>query len=179
MLDKDRSALVLVDIQGKLATLMHDRENFFSNVNRMVKASRLFQIPILWNEQLPDKLGDTVPEIKSELSELFPLTKKTFSCCGNEKFVQALKETGRNQILLTGMETHICVYQTARDLLRDGYEVHLIADAVSSRFEYNRKLGIDTIKDLGGIISSVEMALFDMAETAEGDEFRELIKIVK
>ena len=179
MLQADKSILVIVDIQGRLATLMYKKDRLFVNVVRMVKASRVLDIPVLWNEQLPDKLGETVPEIKAALTDMSPLVKSTFSCCDNPTFVEQLKATGRKQVLLTGIETHICVYQTAMHLIEQGFEVHLLIDAVSSRFEYNYHLGVQRIKDAGGILTSVEMALFEMFKVAQGDKFKEIVKIVK
>lgn len=179
MLDRSKAVLVIVDVQGKLAQLMHEKEIFFANVNRMIKAAKLLDIPIIWNEQLPNKLGETTPEAKDQLEGHNPLIKSSFSCCGNTDFNSALAESGRKQVLLTGMETHICVYQTARDLLRDGYEVHLISDAISSRIATNKTVGIEAMRELGAKLSSVEMALFEMFNVAEGDDFRELVKIVK
>ncbi len=178
MLKKDDAVLVVVDIQGKLATLMHDKENFYQNVIRMIDGARALEVPAIWTEQLPDKLGKTLPQIKEHLSG-DPLVKNTFSCCGDVNFKQALKETGRRQVLLTGMETHVCVYQTALDLLEDGYEVYLVTDAVSSRIAYNRELGIQVIKDAGAKLTSVEMCLFEMLVVAQGDRFKQVIQIVK
>lgn len=179
MIHSDHSVLVIVDIQGRLATLMYEKDRLFANVVRMVKASRLLDIPILWNEQLPDKLGETVPEIKASLEDLQPLVKRSFSCCDNPAFMTAIEATGRRQVLLTGIETHICVYQSAIQFIERGYEVHLLIDAVSSRLEHNYHLGIQRIKDAGGVLTSVEMCLFEMFKVAEGDRFREMVKIVK
>ncbi len=178
-LSADQAVLVIVDIQGKLATLMHEKELFYDNVGKMIKASQVLNIPILWNEQLPDKLGETIPEIKSLLTDNQPLAKNTFSCCGNQDFLGKLRELKRTQVLLTGMETHVCVYQTARDLLNMGFEVHLIADAVSSRTQRNSQLGIAKMKACGAEVTSVEMALFEMLQVAEGEAFKRIIKIVK
>ena len=179
MLKADQAALVIVDIQGKLATLMYEKDRLFANVVRMVRASRVLDIPILWNEQLPDKLGGTVPEIAEALSDHEPLVKETFSCWDNPVFVEKLKATGRKQVLLTGIETHICVYQTAVHLLEQGFEVFLMIDAVSSRLEHNYHLGVQRIHELGAILTSVEMSLFEMFKVAKGDQFREIVKIVK
>ena len=179
MLKTDNAVLVVVDVQGRLATLMYQREQFFQNMVTMIKGCRVLDIPILWNEQLPDKLGQTIPEISEELSDMTPMIKKTFSCCGNEEFNRALKKSGRRQILLTGMETHVCVYQTAIDLIAAGYEVYLVADCVSSRTADNRQIGIQAIRDLGAKICSIEMAFFEMLQVAEGDKFKQIIKIVK
>jgi nicotinamidase-related amidase len=179
MLLKEDAVLVVVDVQGRLATLMFQKDEFYANVVRMIKGALALDIPVLWNEQLPDKLGDTIPEIREVLSGRQPLVKSAFSCCGNEAFNAQLLQTGRRQVLLVGMETHVCVYQTAVDLLDKGYEVYLVADAVSSRFKENKEIGIQAIRDLGARITSVEMALFEMLKVAEGDQFKQVIKIVK
>jgi len=179
MLKKDNAVLVLVDIQGKLATLMHKKEEFFANVAVLIKALQIMDIPIIWNEQLPDKLGPTIPEIKQLLEGQAPYEKNTFSCCGNVGFMDKLESTGRKQILLAGMETHVCVYQSALDLIDRGYEVYLVADAVSSRTLENKLIGIQAIKDLGASITSVEMALFEMLRVAEGDQFKNIVKLLK
>ena len=170
MLKIENTVLVLVDIQGKLATLMYEREAFFKNVARMIKGSKELGIPIIWNEQLPEKLGRTVPEISALLTDLAPYEKNTFSCCGNKEFLERLESLGRKQILLAGMETHVCVYQSVLDFIPLGYEVHLVADAVSSRSLENKQIGIQAIRDLGAKITSVEMAFFEMLRVAEGDK---------
>ncbi len=179
MLKKDNAAVVIVDVQGKLATLMYEKDRFFENVVRMIKGAQVLDIPILWNEQLPDKLGPTIPQITEALPGQKPMVKESFSCCGNPAFNDRLKETGRRQILLVGMETHVCVWQTAIDLIGEGYEVYLVADAVSSRFAENKEIGIQAIRDLGAKITSVEMSLFEMLTIARGDQFKQIIQIVK
>lgn len=179
MLEIETTVLTLVDIQGKLAMLMHDKERFFKNAAKLIKGARALEMPIIWNEQLPEKLGPTIPEIKELLEGLYPLVKNSFSCCGNPDFMEKLKSIGRRQVLLAGMETHVCVYQTALDLLAEGYEVHLAADAVSSRTLENKLIGIHAIKDLGAKLTSVEMALFELLKVAEGDRFKKIAKIVK
>ena len=179
MLKKENAILVLVDIQGKLATLMHNKEQFFENAARLIKGARALEMPIIWNEQLPEKLGPTIPELKELLEGLSPLEKNSFSCCGNPDFMERMKSLGRRQVLLAGMETHVCVYQTAPDLLAEGYEVYLVTDAVSSRTLENKQIGIQAIRDLGAKLTSVEMALFELLEVAEGDRFKQIIDIVK
>lgn len=179
MLQKEDAALIVIDIQGKLATLMHRKELLFQNVTRMIEGARVLGLPIIWTEQLPDKLGETSPEIKKLFQDEKPLVKKSFSCCGDGNFTERLGSLGRKQMLLTGIETHVCVYQTALDLIASGYEVHLVRDAVSSRIEENYQLGIQRIKDAGASITSVEMGLFEMLKVAEGEQFRKIIQIVK
>jgi nicotinamidase-related amidase len=145
----------------------------------MIKGARVLEIPIIWNEQLPDKLGPTIPEISELLADLSPLEKSSFSCCGNQSFLARLDDSGRRQVLLIGLETHVCVYQTAADLREAGYDIHLVADCVSSRTLENKQIGIQAIRDLGARVTSLEMALFEMLHVAEGDQFRQIIKIVK
>jgi nicotinamidase-related amidase len=179
MLKTDHAVLVVVDVQGRLATLMHRADSLFHSVRNAVRGAKALGLPILWNEQLPDKLGDTAPEIRDELVPLTPLVKSCFSCYGSETFVRQLRVCGRKQVLLCGIETHVCVYQTAVDLLAAGYEVHLLADACSSRTEFNHNIGVDRIRDAGAHISSVEMAFFEILKKAEGEAFRQIVRIVK
>lgn len=179
MLKIDDAALVIVDVQGKLATLMHNRDRFFANVVRVAQGAWTLGLPILWNEQLPDKLGPTIPELKEVLRGMEPLVKNTFSCCDNQSFVNKLKATNCHQVLLAGMETHVCVYQTAADLIAGGFEVHLVADAVSSRTLEDKQIGIEAIKSMGARLTSVEMCLFEMLKVAEGEKFKKIIQIVK
>ena len=179
MLNKENTVLIVVDVQGKLATLLHKQERLFKNVIRMIQGAKVLNLPVIWTEQIPDKLGETAPEIKKELEGVELLTKTTFSCCGGPGFNEKLNGLNRKQILLTGIETHVCVYQTAIDLLKAGYEVHLVKDAVSSRIKENYSLGVEKIKDAGAQLTSVEMALFEMLKVAEGEQFKKIIQIVK
>jgi len=179
MLKADNAVLVVIDVQGKLATLMHEREAFYDAVVRMIRGAQVMDLPILWNEQIPEKLGLTIDQVKEALQDSEPLVKKHFSCCGNEAFQRKLEETGRKQVLLVGMETHVCVWQTAQDLLDQGYEVYIVADGVSSRSAANKEVGIRAMMQAGARITCVEMALFEMMHVAEGDQFRQLIKIIK
>ena len=129
MLDIDNTVLVVIDVQGKLAQLMHEKASLFENLTKLIKAASVLEIPIIWTEQYPEGLGPTIPEI----ADLLPgeaISKVAFSCCGEKRFVEAMEELGRNQVLLCGIETHVCVYQTAIDLLATAYEVE---DSVKSK----------------------------------------------
>ena len=179
MLQKENAVLVVIDVQGKLATLMHKHKRLFENVNRMIAGAKAFNIPIIWTEQLPDKLGETVAEIRQNLAGVDLLTKSCFSCAGGPGFNEKLAETGRKQVLVCGIEAHICVYQTCLDLLKNDYEVHLVIDGVSSRFKSNYYLALDKLKGAGAQLTSVEMSLFEMQVVAEGDDFKKLVQIVK
>lgn len=179
MLKAENCCLVVIDIQGKLASLMHNKEEFYTNVVRMIRAAKVLEIPIIWNEQIPEKLGTTIVQIKEAIAQDAPLAKTTFSCCGNADFTNALEKTKRKDVLVVGMETHVCVYQTAIDLIGSGYNVHVVADAVSSRNPDNKTIGLNAMNEAGAKISSVEMCLFEMLVKAEGDQFKQIIKIIK
>ena len=179
MLTIDDTILLVIDVQGRLAEVMHNKERLFANVQRMIQGAYVLDLPIVVTEQVPDKLGETRPEIAQYLDGVEPIAKRSFSCCGNETFMETMTDLGRNQILMTGIETHVCVYQTAVDLLSQGYEVQLVADAVSSRTPENRQLGIDRMKAAGVGLTGTEMALFELLRIADGSAFRAISKIVK
>jgi nicotinamidase-related amidase len=179
MLAADDAVLVIVDVQGKLAQLMDDRENLFANLQRMVRGARLLGLPILWAEQNPRGLGPTIPELASLLEDQQPISKMTFSCLGEPGFTAALQATGRRQVLLTGIEAHICVYNTAADLLAQGYGVQVVEDAVGARIAGNTSVGVRRMCAEGAALTSTEMVLFEMMKTAEHPQFREIQAIVK
>ena len=179
MIEIENSLLVIVDVQGKLAQLMFEKERLIANLVRMVKGAQILGIPILWNEQNPAGLGGTISELTELLTALQPQSKMTFSCCGNPMFMDELRRSGRRQVLLVGIEAHICVYQTAAELLQQGYDVHLVSDAVSSRTPENKQVGIERIRSQGGVITSTEMTLFELLRTADHSRFREISRLVK
>ena len=178
MLEIDSTVLVVIDVQGKLAQSMYEKADLFENVGKLISGVRVLEIPIIWMEQNPEGLGPTVPEI-AELLSGKPIPKVAFSCCGEKQFVEAMEKQERNQVLLCGIETHVCVYQTAIDLLESGYEVEVVADAVSSRTPANRDIGLAKMKDAGAGITSVETALFELLKVAEGEKFKAILGIVK
>jgi nicotinamidase-related amidase len=179
MTKERKTAIVLIDVQGKLAQIMHNSEELYKNIVILIKGAQLLDIPIIWTEQLPEKLGATADQISSLLTKQKPIIKNEFSCVKNEEFLSLINIEKYNHFLLCGIETHVCVYQTAKDLLNIGHEVELIADAVSSRTELNKNIGIEKITLLRGKVTSVEMLLFEKQEIAVGNKFRELIQIVK
>ncbi|MBN2010437.1 hydrolase [candidate division KSB1 bacterium] len=179
MLQLDNTALVVIDVQGNLAQMMYKRDALFTNLEILIKAAKELRIPILWNEQLPDKIGPTIPQLQVLLSNQAPLIKRSFSCCGEPQFMETLKKLTVTHLLICGIEAHVCVYQTVRDLLAHGYRTHAISDAVSSRTGANKKIALQRMRELGAVISSVEMALFELLRVAEGNEFKSIIKLVK
>ena len=179
MLDIQQCCLTVVDVQGKLAQLMHGREALFKNIQILVRAAKILEIPILWCQQCPDALGPTVPEIAQLLADNKPINKSAFSCCGDEQFNARLNDLTRNQILLCGIETHVCIYQTAVDLLRQDFNVNVIADAVSSRSPENKQIAINRLASEGANIACTEMALFELLKTAEHPKFRQIANLIK
>lgn len=172
------TALVLVDVQGKLAEIVYKSEEMIDHLSRLIQGLKCLDIPIIWLEQYPKGLGPTHPKIKA-LLDGESIEKMSFSCCDSELFMEALKKTGKQQLLIAGIETHICVYQTAIDLKERGYEVQVVSDAVSSRTKENVELALMRLRDEGIMLTSVEMILFELLRTAEHEQFKQISKIVK
>jgi nicotinamidase-related amidase len=179
MLEIKECSLVVVDVQGKLAQLMYNKDVLFKNIQILIKAAKILNIPVIWCQQCPDALGSTVPEISDLLSDIKPINKAAFSCCGDKQFNVRLNELSRKQVLLCGIETHVCIYQTAVDLLRKGFSVDIISDAVSSRTLENKQISIDRIAAEGANVSCTEMALFELLKSAEHTQFRNITKLIK
>jgi nicotinamidase-related amidase len=179
MLSPESVVLVVVDIQGKLAHLMQERESLFASAVKIIRGARALDIPVIWMEQNPEGLGPTVPEISEHLRGLRPIPKLSFSCGGSPEFIDRLESLRRRQVLLAGIEAHVCVYQTAADLLKAGYEVLVVVDAVSSRSARDREVALARMKDLGASLTTTEMALFEILKVAKGPKFKEILEIVK
>ncbi|MBV5326365.1 MAG: hydrolase [Chlorobium sp.] len=179
MISPQETLLLVIDVQGKLASSVFHAERVEKNIDKLIRACRILDVPVLYTEQYPKGLGSTVEPLRRLLSDQVPVEKLSFSCCGSEEFMRQLRAFKRNDILVTGMETHVCVYQTSLELLDFGYSVHLVTDAVSSRSEENRQLGIRCIERAGATPTSTEMAVFELLRIAEGEQFKEISKIIK
>ena len=179
MLKLENCVLVVVDVQDKLAQVMHGKDSLVENLQKIVKGMKALNVPIVWMEQNPEGLGGTIPEVADLLEGIEPISKTSFSCCSNDLFNQALKSLNRKQVLIVGIEAHICVYQTAVGLVDLGYEVEVVTDAVSSRTKKNKKIALQKMSNTGVALTSVEMALFELLGVAEGDQFKEILRIVK
>ncbi len=179
MLKTTNSALVIIDVQGRLARIMQNADELFRNLAMLIKGARLLNVPIIWMEQLPDKLGRTVEEVSEHLQGLTPISKDVFSCGQNEEFNKALDKIDPENVILAGIETHICVYQTAKDLLEKNYNVEVVTDATSTRLYYNKEIGLKKIRRARGQITSVETILFELQGKATGENFKKLIQIIK
>jgi nicotinamidase-related amidase len=179
MLTPETAFLVVIDVQGKLAEIVDDAPALRRNVVRLIEGTSLFDLPIVATEQAPEKLGETVVEVRAALGDRPRLTKVTFSCGADEGIRAAFSATGRRQAIVCGIECHVCVYQTVMDLLADGFEVHLVADAVSSRAAANKGIAIARMAAEGAKITSTEMALFELKHDCLGDDFRKLSRLVR
>jgi nicotinamidase-related amidase len=180
-LDKDDTVLAIVDIQERLVPAMKQeiRESVFKNCGHLIELSKMLHIPIVLTEQYPKGLGPTVNEIKGFLPEYRPIEKLTFSCCEEPDFLTAVKKPGRKTIILTGMETHICVLQTCLGLLKEGFNVHLVSDAVCSRAKTNWKTAIEFMRDAGAVITCSETILFQLLKLAGTEEFKAISKRIR
>ncbi len=179
LLSVEDSVLMVIDMQGNLYESMQEKAFLLENIQKLIRGMQVFDIPVIVTEQIPEKLGPTIEPLTSLLPDARRISKSDFSCCGDEKIMKALKAVERQQVLLCGIETHVCVYQTAVDLLGFGYDVHLVADAVSSRTVLNREIGIEKMRDEGARLASTEMVLFELIRTADDPKFKEIFKIVK
>ena len=179
MITPQDTVLLVIDVQGKLAQVVYESEAVERNISKLIRAAKILGVPVLYTEQYPKGLGHTVKALQELLSEEEPLEKIAFSCCAEESFMEKLRGLNRNNVLVTGMETHVCVYQTANELIEYGYSVHLIADAVTSRTRENREIGIRCIEKAGAWLKSTEMVIFELLRIAQGEEFKAISKIVK
>jgi nicotinamidase-related amidase len=179
MLKMESTAVVIIDIQGKLWNVMYEKEILLENAQKLVKGMKVLGVPIVLTEQNPKGLGPTVPELQQLMPEVQPIPKYCFSCCQDPGFQQALQKLNRKQILICGIETHICVYQTALELQNAGYAVQVVADVVSSRVARNRDITLDRLQSEGIKLTCAEMAIYELLKTAESPLFKEMLKVVK
>jgi nicotinamidase-related amidase len=177
-LDRSRAALIVVDVQEGFRPAVLDFEQVARNVATLVRAAHILGLPTLVTEQYPKGLGPTVAEVAEHLG-VTPIEKVCFSAVDAEGFPSALHGADRDQVLLCGIEAHVCVNQTAEDLIADGAEVHVAQDAVSSRTAENRALGLHKMERSGAVVTSVETALFELLRQAGTPEFKEIQALVK
>jgi nicotinamidase-related amidase len=179
ILDRKKSVLVIVDIQERLVPAMKKRDKVYANCQHLIEAAKLLDIPIVITEQYSKGLGPTVNEIKDTLPAYEPLEKVTFDCCRGEGFLEKISSLKRKQIILTGMETHVCVLQTCLSLLKEKYTVHLVGDAVCSRKKDDYLSGREMMRDAGAVINCTETVLFQLLEKAGTPEFKAISKRIK
>lgn len=180
-LEAEQCALIVVDIQEKLLPPIWERERLVRNSQLLIRLAGILKIPALVSTQYAKGLGNTVPEIASLLPDSTPIDKVMFSCFGSDVFCSMLKRLPgqRTTVLLCGMEAHICVMQTALAALREGYAVHVASDAVSSRAEWNWRIGLDRMRAAGAVISSTEMMTYELLRSSGSPAFKELLPYLK
>ncbi|WP_348255563.1 isochorismatase family protein [Vibrio parahaemolyticus] len=180
MLSKGNTGLIVVDVQGKLATLMHESDALIENITKLVKGAKALDLPILWLEQNPERLGPTAEPIREVLENThLPITKYTFDGCKEATFNVAVENAKVDTWLVCGIESHICVYQTAVSLRQSGYRVALVTDCVSSRTAANKALALAKLTANGVVLTGLEMCLYEMVEDCRAPEFKEILALIK
>jgi nicotinamidase-related amidase len=179
-LERDKAVLLVIDVQERLVPAMDEKvyKKILRSINLLVQGSKELQLPIVTTEQYPLGLGHTVPELSAACAGGV-VEKVSFGCCGEPNFLQRIKEIGRPQVIVTGMEAHVCVYQTVLGLLAAGYHVHLVRDAISSRNKVDFLAGVENARAAGAVVTTVETALFQMLTTAAAPEFKAVSALVK
>lgn len=175
----DQSCLLVIDVQGRLAEMMHEKEQLFKHIKIMIAAAKLLNQPIHWFEQYPKGLGPTQAEIKTLLADEIYHEKITFSACGESGFMRQMRASGRSQCIVTGIEAHVCVYQTVLDLMNNDFAVKVNQQAVSSRDPSNKSLALNNMQLKGAQLTSTEMILFELMQTAEHAEFKKISRLLK
>lgn len=181
MLDAEDSVVVVIDVQERLCKAMDPQTlaGLAANTGILLEAAAELQMPVLVTEQYVKGLGETLACLQDKLTGAPRVEKMTFSCCGSSEFVEKIRATGRRQIVITGMESHVCVLQTVMELLDAGYVVHLVQDAVMSRSEANKQAALGMMQQAGAVITCTESVLFQWLKAAGSDAFKKLSKLVK
>ena len=175
---REHTALLVIDVQERLMPVIHGQETMFANVNKLLRGAEILDLETIITEQYPKGLGNTCKEIQLPENPVV-IEKVCFSCLMNETVSEQLKLTNIKSLILCGAEAHICVLKTALDALKEGYEVHVVADAVSSRTPENKQLALDRMRQAGAFITSTEMILFMLLDKAGTDEFKAISKLIK
>lgn len=179
-LDRDQAVLLVIDVQAKLAPAMPSKvyARMRATTAMLVEAARLLDIPVVTTEQYPQGIGHTVPELATACASGV-IEKTSFGCCGEPAFMSAIEQLNRRQVMVTGMEAHVCVYQTVLGLLGAGYHVHLVRDAICSRNKQDFLAGVSNAARAGALAITAEMALFQLLEDSRHEQFRAISKLVK
>ena len=179
ILSREKTALLLIDIQEKILKVMNDPEQVIQNSIKLIKGFKILNIPIFYTEQYPKGLGETSAPLQKELEGVNAIQKLSFSCSGAGDFFVRLKDNNVSQIVVAGIESHVCVQQTALDLLANNFQVDVAADAVSSRKEIDYKFALDRMRTNGAEITTTEAILFELLNVCGTDEFKAISRIVK
>lgn len=176
---RQKTGLVVVDVQGKLAHLVDESDALISNCRKLIEGAQVLDLPIIHLEQNPEKLGPTISELNDLLSDAKPIPKFTFNACDEPKFVEAVQTKGVETWLVCGIEAHICVYQTAMGLLELGYKVQVVSDCISSRAAQNKHLAVRRLVDVGVQITGLEMSLYELVKDCRAPEFKLILSLIR
>jgi nicotinamidase-related amidase len=179
ILAREKTALLLIDIQEKILAVMNGQEQVIKNSLNLIRGFKALNIPIFYTEQYPKGLGPTASPLLKELEGLSVIQKMTFSCSGVPNFFARLLDNNVSQVVIAGIESHICVQQTALDLLANGFQVDIAADATSSRKETDYKIALERMRTHGAEITTTEAILFELVAISDTDEFKEISRIIK
>ena len=177
-LDRTRASVLVLDVQEKLIPVMWNWAPVEKYLKALIQTAKELDLPLIATEQYPKGLGATIPALRAMLPAS-PLVKMHFSCGADPEFAKALAATGRRQVIVAGIETHVCVFQTVRDLVEQGYETFVCADAVTSRFEEHRRVALAQMHDLGAVVTSAETAIFDLLHLCGTPEFKRVSPLVR
>ena len=179
LLNREDAALLVVDMQERILPVINDHAEILKKVVTLVKGAKIINIPIKVTEQYPKGLGHSVSEVRNECAEAPVFEKMSFSCTGSDEFMDSLEDSGCGQVIICGIETHVCVLQTALELLNEGIQVFVAADAVGSRDVRNYQNAIRRMEMSGAVISNTESILFELLASAAAPEFKEISRLVK
>jgi len=179
ILERENTCLIVIDVQERFRSVIHGFGEMAENAKKLIRAFRIFDIPVIVTEQNPEKLGRTIRELSNELGDFEPVEKLHFSCFGEADFAEELAKLGRKQIVLCGIEAHICVLKTALEGLKKGYEIHVASDAVSSRRQTDKDFALRRMSQSGVFLTTSESLIFQLMERAGTEEFRKVKDIVK
>lgn len=179
MLTSENTLLIVIDVQGNLARVVAESESAIHAVSQLVQGAGLLEIPVLLTAQVPEKIGHTIPEITRLLPDHTDYPRVHFSIWRDAAVQQAIRSSERRQLLLCGFEAHICLYQSSLDLIAEGYDVTLVADAVSSRNPYNKTIALQELSSQGVHLTTVEMALFSLLRSAQHPAFKPISRLIK
>lgn len=178
--ESQSSQLVLIDVQARLVQAMSDRKSLLRHCEILIRAATLMAVPVLLTEQYPKGLGMTEPVLAEQLPDnVIPIAKTCFSCCGSDKFNTALSSGDRNQVILAGIEAHVCVLQTALELSQQGRQVFVVADATDSRARENKNLALERLRQAGVIITTTESVLFEWLKDAKHEQFKNVTALIR
>lgn len=179
-LDADKAVLVVIDIQERLVPAMPQKvyRKLLETVRMITQAARLLDVPVVTTEQYPKGIGHTVAELAETCCDTV-VEKTSFGCCGEQRFLDVMKETGRSQVVVAGMEAHVCVYQTVLGLLEDGYHVHLLSDAICSRNKTDYLSGVANASLAGAVVTTAETVIFQLLKESTHVQFKAVSKLIK